>query len=130
VALATLDEQIAHSQCVYVHCRAGAGRAGLVTGAWLVAHGGTGNQAVAQYRVFMEHLGAAVQLSGADWQATLGRIGQPQVLWALQEVANALGSPVTDDGGLLPAAKPADADGWAQPYWETLSPWRARRPDR
>jgi protein tyrosine phosphatase (PTP) superfamily phosphohydrolase (DUF442 family) len=127
-ALATLDEQIARSQCVYVHCRAGAGRAGLVTGAWLVAHGSTGNQAVAQYRAFMDHLGAAVQLSAADWQATLVRIGQPQVLWALREVATALGSPVTQDVGLLPAARAADADGWEQGYRETLSAWRIRRP--
>jgi protein tyrosine phosphatase (PTP) superfamily phosphohydrolase (DUF442 family) len=126
-ALETLDRQVADDETVYVHCRAGAGRAGLVTGAWVIARGGTGDDAAERYQAQMDHLGQRVGLSADDWHATLRRIGQPQVLWALREIARALGSPLSRPVGLLPAEKPADADGWEQRYWDSLSPWRAQR---
>jgi len=126
-ALETLDRQVADGETVYVHCRAGAGRAGLVTGAWVIARGRTGDEAAALYQAQMDHLGQNVGLSADDWHATLRRIGQPHVLWALDEIARALGSPVTGPIGLLPPEKPPEADGWEQRYWDALSPWRAQR---
>ena len=126
-ALGTLDRQVADDETVYVHCRAGAGRAGLVTGAWLIARGGTGDDAAERYQAQMDHLGQRVGLSAEEWHATLRRIGQPHVLWALREIARALGSPVTGPIGLLPPERPPEADGWEQRYWEMLEPWRTQR---
>lgn len=126
-ALATVQETVAAGPGVYVHCRAGAGRAGLVSGAWLIAQGASGDEAAALYQRHMDFLGQATGLSADDWHATLLRIGQPQVLWALGQIAAALGSPLTTGVGLLPPAPPDDAHGWEARYWETLSPWRSQR---
>jgi protein tyrosine phosphatase (PTP) superfamily phosphohydrolase (DUF442 family) len=126
-ALEVLDEQMAQTPAVYVHCRAGAGRAALVSGAWLVAQGGSGDQAAALYEGFLTHLGTAVGLAESDWDALLHRIGQPQVWWALCEISAALGSPVTRTTSLLPALRPPEADAWPQDYRTALSPWRTRR---
>jgi protein tyrosine phosphatase (PTP) superfamily phosphohydrolase (DUF442 family) len=126
-ALEILDDQLAQAPAVYVHCRAGAGRAALVSGAWLVANGGSGDQAAALYESFLRHLGVAVGMTAADWTALLHRIGQPQVFWALCEISAALGSPVTRQSSLLPAVRPAEADAWPADYWTALAPWRARR---
>ncbi len=41
-----IDESIASDQPVYVHCRAGIGRTGLVVGCYLARHGKTGNKAL------------------------------------------------------------------------------------
>jgi len=127
-ALATLDREVARGETVYVHCRAGAGRAGLVSGAWLIARGGTGDEAARLYQAQMDHLFEATGLSAEEWHQAMQRIGQPHVLWSLREIARALGSPMTGHLGLLPPVRPADADGWEQRYWATLEPWRAQRP--
>jgi hypothetical protein len=39
-----IDESIAGNQPVYVHCRAGIGRTGLVVGCYLARHGKTGDE--------------------------------------------------------------------------------------
>jgi protein tyrosine phosphatase (PTP) superfamily phosphohydrolase (DUF442 family) len=126
-ALEVLDAQVAQAPAVYVHCRAGAGRAGLVSGAWLVAQGGSGDQAATLYEGFLTHLGIETGLAESEWQALLHRIGQPQVFWSLCEISAALGSPVTRETSLLPALRPSEADAWAQNYWAALSPWRTQR---
>jgi hypothetical protein len=41
-----VDESIAGNQPVYVHCRAGIGRTGLVVGCYLARHGKTGDEAL------------------------------------------------------------------------------------
>jgi protein tyrosine phosphatase (PTP) superfamily phosphohydrolase (DUF442 family) len=126
-ALEVLDGQMAQAPPVYVHCRAGAGRAALVSGAWLVAQGGSGDQAAALYEGFLTHLGTAVGLSEFEWNGLLHRIGQPQVWWALCEISAALGSSVTRATSLLPALRPVEADAWTQDYWSALAPWRTLR---
>src|SRR4051812_17726388 len=93
-ALRTLDGQLADGDAVYVHCRAGAGRASLVSGAWLIAHGAAGDEAARLYEAQMDHLGQSTGLSPDEWRTVLQRVGQPQVLWSLGEIARALGSPL------------------------------------
>jgi protein tyrosine phosphatase (PTP) superfamily phosphohydrolase (DUF442 family) len=126
-ALAALDLAVATAPAVYVHCRAGAGRAALVTGAWSVASGRSGNHAAALYERFMQHLINALPMPPEDLPAMLQRVGQPQVWWALQQIAAALGSPVTvESSTLLPPARPREADAWKQTYQTALQPWRDR----
>ena len=43
-----IDEAINNGRCVYIHCWGGVGRTGLVVGCYLVRHGITNEQAVAQ----------------------------------------------------------------------------------
>lgn len=46
--LNTIDEAIDNGGCVYVHCWGGVGRTGMVVGCYLVRHGNTNQQALAQ----------------------------------------------------------------------------------
>jgi protein tyrosine phosphatase (PTP) superfamily phosphohydrolase (DUF442 family) len=126
-ALQILDAEVARAPGVYVHCRAGAGRAGVISGAWLIAHGGTGDRAAELYERFMNQLPQVRQLSPEDLRAMRRRVGQPYVWWALCEAADALGSPVSGAYDLLPAERPPEADTWPRTYREALRPWRERR---
>lgn len=44
----TVDARLAEGRTVYVHCWGGVGRTGTVVGCWLVRHGRTGEQALAE----------------------------------------------------------------------------------
>jgi len=121
-ALTVVDAAVAAAAPVYVHCRAGAGRAALVTGAWIVSRGRSGDRAAALYERFMEFVFTAIPT--AEWPANLQRVGQPQLWWALREIVAALGSPVTyDPPHLLPPQRPPGAETWAQGYRDALRPW-------
>jgi protein tyrosine phosphatase (PTP) superfamily phosphohydrolase (DUF442 family) len=125
VALLALDELLGEQKGVYVHCRAGAGRTGLVTGAWSIANGQSGNEVAATYARFMLETAASMGRSPEELPAMFTRVGQRYVLWALQEIAAALGSPVTQHPPmLLKAEKPPEADHWEQRYRQVLSRWR------
>jgi protein tyrosine phosphatase (PTP) superfamily phosphohydrolase (DUF442 family) len=126
-ALTVLDEAVAAAPAVFVHCRAGAGRTALVTGAWTIAHGRSGDEVAAAYQHFMDYNAQRYGLGPAELAVIRRRVGQPYVWWALHRVAEALGSPITGTFDLLPPAQPPDADGWPAGYWEALSPWRERR---
>jgi protein tyrosine phosphatase (PTP) superfamily phosphohydrolase (DUF442 family) len=124
-ALTTLDQAVAEAPGVYVHCRAGAGRTAIVTGAWSVAHGRTGDEAADAYQRFMLQIWEALGHTDQDLPILFQRVGQPKVYWALRAVVAALGSPVTvDPPHLLPPERPPEADHWEQRYREALQPWR------
>ena len=46
--LEAMDEAINRGACIYVHCWGGVGRTGMVVGCYLVRHGSTNQQALAQ----------------------------------------------------------------------------------
>ena len=123
--LRVLDAELARSPAVYVHCRAGAGRAALITSAWAVSRGQSGDRAAELYERFMEHLARSRGLSDVDRLVLYERVGQPYVWWALREIVRALGSPVTRDlEHGLPARRPPRSDGWEAAYDVALAPWR------
>jgi protein tyrosine phosphatase (PTP) superfamily phosphohydrolase (DUF442 family) len=126
-ALHTIDELVAEQPGVYVHCRAGAGRAGLISGVWAVTRGHSGDDAADSYLRFMQHVGSAFghDADPQRWEAFLRRVGSPQVWWALREIVDALGSPVTrSQPRLVAPERPAEADHWEQRYRALLAPWR------
>jgi protein tyrosine phosphatase (PTP) superfamily phosphohydrolase (DUF442 family) len=124
-ALKTIDTLADEGHAVYVHCRAGAGRAGLISGAWGVTRGLTGDDAADNYVRFMAHIGDSLNLTDEQWAAFARRVGQPYVWWALREVVAALGSPITrEQPRLLAAEKPPNADHWEDGYRALLQPWR------
>src|SRR5437870_13409908 len=66
-ALVVLDDAVASASPTYVHCRAGAGRVTLVTGAWMIAQGHSGDQVAATYQRFMEHVAQTAGLAREQW---------------------------------------------------------------
>jgi protein tyrosine phosphatase (PTP) superfamily phosphohydrolase (DUF442 family) len=124
-ALSLLDLLANDGQATYVHCRAGAGRTGLVSGAWEVARGRSGDDAADSYVRFMLHVADALGYSDEQRAAYVRRVGQPYTWWALREIVAALGSPVTrEQPRLLPPEKPPQADHWEEGYRRLLQPWR------
>jgi protein tyrosine phosphatase (PTP) superfamily phosphohydrolase (DUF442 family) len=124
-ALREIDLLVGEGQRVYVHCRAGAGRAGLISGAYAVTRGMSGDQAADGYVRFMEHVGSTFSISEEQWAAFARRVGQPQVWWTLRHVVAALGSPITrEQPHLLPPEAPAGSEGWDARYGKVLRPWR------
>jgi protein tyrosine phosphatase (PTP) superfamily phosphohydrolase (DUF442 family) len=126
-SLRVLDEEVSLGPGVYVHCRAGAGRAGVISGAWLIAHGGTGDDAAALYSAFMHHIAERGNLSADEIHTMRLRVSQPAVWWTLHEIASALGSPIVGEYDLLPPERPVQADTWPSTYWDALKEWRERR---
>ena len=124
-ALTVLDEAMRDAPAVYVHCRAGAGRAVVVSGAWMVASGRSGDEVAAMYERCMLHISDSMGTAPDEVRAMFERVGQPFVWWAIREIVAALGSPVTGDIDLLPPKRPAEAKGWD--YRTALDPWRAKR---
>jgi len=127
-ALAVVDAAAADAAPVYVHCRAGAGRAALVTGAWIVSRGRSGDRAAELYERYMEYVFTGSGIPVHEWPANLQRVGQPHLWWALREIVAALGSPITHEPPfLLPAQQPPGAEGWAQGYRDVLRSWTSAR---
>jgi protein tyrosine phosphatase (PTP) superfamily phosphohydrolase (DUF442 family) len=126
-ALSVIDALLAENSGVYVHCRAGAGRTGLISASWAVTRGQSGDDAAESFLRFMEHIASERNFTGDQWAAFARRVGQPQVWWALCEVVDALGSPVRRiPPRLLPAEVPPEAmtGNWSAGYRTALEPWR------
>jgi len=126
-ALEAIDQLLAERPGVYLHCRAGVGRAGLVSATWAVSRGQSGDTAADSYVRFMEHIAAAANIAEADWAAFARRVGQPHVWWALRVAVDALGSPVSrEQPRLLPPERPPEdeTDAWEAGYHSALRPWR------
>ena len=124
-ALSLLDSLANDGQAVYVHCRAGAGRTGLVSGAWEVTRGRSGDDVADTYVRFMLHIADALGCDDEQGAAYLRRVGQSHTWWALREIVAALGSPVTrQQPRLLPPERPPQADRWVEGYRRLLQPWR------
>ena len=128
-ALQAIDELVNDGRAVYVHCRAGAGRAGMVSGAWAVTRGRTGDDAADNYVRVMERIGQSFDYTDEQvWASFARRVGQPYIWWAMREIVAALGSPITrEQPRLLPPEKPPDADHWEDGYRQLLEPWRRSR---
>ncbi len=130
-ALRQLDRLVDGGRAVLVHCLAGVGRTGTVTGAWMVSRGWPGDWAAAAYFAGMDHLAGQLEIPGGSRAQWLSAIGVPAQWWALRQIARSLGSPVTQPFGRYPAPEPpAGAHDWDVLYWRALMPWRNARPSQ
>jgi protein tyrosine phosphatase (PTP) superfamily phosphohydrolase (DUF442 family) len=128
-ALAVLDAAVAHiGPAVFVHCRAGAGRASVISGAWMVAGGRSGDEAASMYARVMRYISTSLKLSPEQTIEMQRRVRLPHVWWSVREIAAALGSPITRDFDLLPPDMPpeAAAGAWSEGYYREMRPWRDR----
>jgi protein tyrosine phosphatase (PTP) superfamily phosphohydrolase (DUF442 family) len=124
--LQAIDEEVGAGRPVLVHCRAGVGRTSIVTSAWLMADGMDGNEAAAIHVQFLTELDDRLKIPPAFWDAYLKRVGRAQSWWGLCQIAEALGTPITERFPLPEPERPAEAAGWEQWYRDALQPWRER----
>jgi hypothetical protein len=72
--LDTLDAALAQGETAYVHCYGGIGRTGTVIGCYLVRHGMSGKEALAE----IAHLR---QVTPVDWVTSPETRAQRQMVW-------------------------------------------------
>ena len=125
-ALGVIDDEAGAGRAVYAHCLAGVGRTGLVTSAWLLAHGWSADDVVATFFRFFDEFRARSGIPVAEQAGYLARMGAPKYWWALRVIAEAVGNPVPDAGAPVQPRQPERTEGWAAEYRRRLAPWRAR----
>jgi predicted protein tyrosine phosphatase len=54
--LDTLDQLLKDGRKIYIHCWGGVGRTGTTVGCYLIRHGKTGEEALAQLAVWWQHV--------------------------------------------------------------------------
>ena len=123
-ALRAIDVEVAADRPVLVHCRAGVGRTSIMTSAWLMAHGVSGNDAAAIHVQFLAELDDRLRIPAHLWDAYLKRVGRAYSWWGLRQIAEALGTPITASFDLPAPERPAEAAGWEAWYRDALKPWR------
>jgi hypothetical protein len=127
-ALRLIDEEVAGGGGVFVHCLAGVGRASMMTCAWLIAQGASGDDAAALHARFAEDAEQRFKIPPQRRADYLRKVGRAESWWALQQIATALGSPITNPAILQAAVRPEQTEDWEPRYWDELRPWRESRP--
>jgi hypothetical protein len=133
-AVRSLDRLVDAGRAVFVHCAAGMGRTSVVTAAWLLSRGWSGDQVAGVHERWLLALDAHLRPQTHEERLRHHRqVGRPGFWWALRAVAAALGSPVSgrfatydEIQALTLGGPPAGAEGWDRLYAEALAPWRAR----
>jgi atypical dual specificity phosphatase len=124
LALRAIDAEVDAGHAVYVHCRAGVGRTSVMTCAWLMSRGMDANDAMRLHVQFLQQLDERQKIPPALWSAYLKRVGRAQQWWGFHQIAEALGTAITDEFPMPDPERPAGAEGWEQGYREALRPWR------
>ena len=110
-SLAVVDNVLALGRSIYLHCRAGLGRTGVVTAAWLMARAGADLEtAGASYRDPFHAVLRARGLPEAEWPTLLTRIGVAEQWWAIQAIGSVLGLAPASLPGLPEPRPPADVE--------------------
>ena len=66
--LDAIDAAVGSGRTVYLHCRGGVGRTGTVVGCWLVRHGYSGDEALAQVAAWWEGVEKDYPHSPDTWE--------------------------------------------------------------
>ena len=123
-ALRAIDAEVDGGHSVLVHCRAGVGRTSIMTCAWLMSRGTSGNDAARIHLQFLDELDERLQIPPERRAAYLKRVNRAQQWWGFREIADALGTPVTESFPFPEPERPEEAVGWELAYREALGPWR------
>ncbi len=132
-ALRLLDGEIDDGRRVFLHCRAGVGRTGMMTAAWLISRGLSGDDAAEVFLQFSRD--AHRRTAEAEKQAGeppssreeyFARVRLADQWWAITQMAEALGSPISRAFDVPPLSCPAGCEGWEELYRGQLRPWGRR----
>lgn len=121
-ALERIEQEAERGGAVYLHCAAGIGRTGIVSAAWLMRRGASGDEAAAHFLTFMLDMMARTEaLSGEKQDGFLRSQILCEQWWALVSIAEAYGTPLRADREEPIALRPAYAEGWDQDYPRLLT---------
>jgi uncharacterized protein (TIGR01244 family) len=124
VALRAIDAEVDADRPVLVHCRAGVGRTSIMTCTWLMSRGMSANDAAHIHLQFLGELDVRLQIPPEQWDAYLQRVNRAQQWWGFRQIAESLGTPVTESFPFPAPERPDEAAGWEQWYRDELRPWR------
>lgn len=110
-ALGVIDDEVGAGRAVYAHCLAGVGRTGLVTSAWLLAHGWNSAEVVSTFFRFFDEFRARLEIPVAEQAGYLARMGAPKYWWALRAIGEAVGNPVPVAGAPIQPQQPERTEG-------------------
>jgi uncharacterized protein (TIGR01244 family) len=122
--LRALDAEIDDERSVLVHCRAGVGRTSIMTCTWLMSRGMSGDDVAAIHIQFLLELDDRLKVPPDEMDAYLKRVRRAEQWWGFHQIAEALGTQITESFSMAPPERPNDADGWEQRYRDALKPWR------
>ncbi|MHB0875975.1 MAG: protein-tyrosine phosphatase family protein [Anaerolineae bacterium] len=127
-ALAAIDEELAAGKVVFIHCMAGIGRTGILAALWLLAHGASGDEAVAHFLSYWREFGLREDaVLGPLPDTVLDRYGFPLQWWTMQRLAEYFGTPIAGEYEGARAQEPEGARAWLTESARQLAPWRAAR---
>lgn len=142
-ALAIIRQEVEEGRPIYVHCLAGVGRTGVVSGAWQMLHGVSGTDALRSFADFCHDAWnrrtaqlptgqpaaePAIPLppgwDPTDEQRTVEeyflRIGAHYQGWVLLAIARALALPAEPPPNFVPLRRPANGANWGRRFREQV----------
>jgi len=89
-----------------------------------MSQGMPGNEAASIHVQFIKDLDDRLQIPPEQWSAYVKRVGRAASWWGLCQIADSLGTPITEEFSMPAPGRPIDAEGWEEWYWDELQPWR------
>jgi protein-tyrosine phosphatase len=114
-ALAIVREESERGRAVYVHCLAGVGRTGVISGAWQMLRGTSGTDALRDYAWFYEELRSR-RVPHREPLEYLQSVGAHYQAWVLTTIAKALGMTAEIPPGFVRPRPPANGKNWRRRF--------------
>jgi protein tyrosine phosphatase (PTP) superfamily phosphohydrolase (DUF442 family) len=118
-ALSIIHDEAEQGRAVYVHCFAGIGRTGVISGAWQMLHGASGTEALRDYAYFCEE-GWRRRVIDRTLPDYLHTIRAHHQAWVLVRIARELGLPAALPQNFIRPQRPDNGRLWRRRFREEL----------
>jgi hypothetical protein len=118
-ALSILHDEATQGRAVYIHCLAGIGRTGVISGAWQMLHGASGTEALRGYAYFCEE-GWSRRVVDRQLQEYLQVIRAHHQAWVLVRIARELRLPAALPKNFIRPQRPDNGRLWRRGFRDEL----------
>ena len=118
-ALSIIHDEAEQGRAVYVHCFAGIGRTGVISGAWQMLHGASGTEALRGYAYFCEE-GWSRRVVDRPLHEYLRVIRAHHQAWVLVRIARELGLPAALPQDFIRPQRPDNGRNWRRRFRDEL----------